>query len=53
LEKVEELFLHSIEASKEIKKLESENTLLNNKLDNALDAIELLNQRLNELEKKS
>lgn len=52
LEKVEELFLHTIEASKKIKTLEKENSTLETKLDKALKAIELLNNRLEKLEKK-
>lgn len=52
LEKVEELFLHSIEANKKIKTLEKENNALESKLDKALKAIELLNNRLENLEKK-
>lgn len=53
LEKVEELFLHSIEASKEIKSLRVENETLSNKLDNAIDMIEDLTSRLTALESKS
>ncbi len=53
LEKVEELFIHNIEASKKIETLESNNELLKNKLIYALEAIDKLKQRLNELEKKS
>tara|TARA_R110000787_G_scaffold22588_2_gene65449 strand:+ start:20238 stop:21974 length:1737 start_codon:yes stop_codon:yes gene_type:complete len=51
LEKVEELFLHNIEASKQIKALENENCNLEIKLEKALNAIELLNSRLEKLEK--
>ncbi len=53
LEKVEELFLHNIEASKKIETLEIENNQLKEQLDKAVDAIEALNKRLSELEKKS
>ena len=53
LEKVEELFLHTIEASKQINSLKVENESLTNKLDVAIDAIEQLTKRLNELETKS
>ena len=53
LEKVEELFLYTIEASKQIKSLKAENELLLNKMDATTDAIEKLSQRLNELESKS
>lgn len=52
LEKVEELFLYNIEAAKQIKNLKAENELLNNNLDATNKAVEILTQRLNQLELK-
>lgn len=53
LEKVEELFLHAIEASKKIETLQSENATLKSQLNQTLNAIEDLQKRLSELEKQN
>ncbi len=52
LEKVEELFLHTIEASKKISKLQVENKTLKDKLDKTTSALEALSKRLEAIENK-
>lgn len=52
LEKIEELFLHTIEASKKIALLEKENKALQGKLNNTLDVLSKLNEKLENIENK-